>query len=189
MAPTQVEVALTEGKEMYAPLEGKHFSEEKATAILSHSFSTTGIFSSVARSLINSDHMAIEPKGSARLRRELLTQYEFHSLDGSGGWRISYSGQAGTAAEEGWFLVDGNRLLRRVSVSALDIPENLKLIGLRATIDYATEVIAGRRVLLPNAARTHATDQSGDRHTSLSPFIIGVSLPLIRCWRFLTFER
>ncbi|HLH02512.1 MAG TPA: hypothetical protein VKX25_07070 [Bryobacteraceae bacterium] len=170
LPPVRVEVALSDGREMYGAVGGKGFSEDAATAAQS-SFRTTGIFGSIARTLITGDQLAIEAKGALRFGSETLDRFDFHSLQGTGGWDIHYNGEAGTAAEQGWFLTDSKSgLLRRVFVTALDIPKQLKLISVRAMVDYVPETIAGRRALLPSAARIDAIEESGVRHTSFASF-------------------
>lgn len=169
--PTRVEVAVSNGKEIYGPADGKGFSGNSRSALPNYNFFTTGLFSSIARSLVLADQLAIEPVGEIAVGEKTYYRYNFNSLPGTAGWAITYSGQSGNAGEQGWFLVDSkSHLLRRALVSASNIPENLKLISLGALIDYEPETIAGHRVLLPSTAKIDVREQSGIQHTSFISF-------------------
>jgi hypothetical protein len=159
----RVEIAIAGGKEIYTQAGGKRFTNEGLADMLGYTFSTTGLFSSIARALIAGNYVAIEPAGKEVLNGESVFRYNFHILPGARGWSIQYGEESGEAGEAGWFLVASESLiLRRVVVQAIDIPHELKLKkNLRAVIDYEPVTIAGRRVLLPDVAQVSVEEKSG----------------------------
>jgi hypothetical protein len=167
----RVDIAVSDGKEIYGPAGGKRFLEGTQRDLLGYSFSTTGLFSSIARALITGNKLAVEPAGEFVSNGEPVLRYNFHALPDTAPWTIGYGKESGSAAEEGWFLVDSKTLLlRRVFVNAANIPSNLKLVNLSALIDYESETIAGRRVLLPSLAKVEVGERSGTRRVSLMSF-------------------
>ncbi len=167
----RVDVAVSEGKEIYGQADGKRFSDGAQRDLLGYSFSTTGLFSSIARAVIAGNQLAIEPAGEFISQGEPVLRYNFHALPGMAAWTIAYGKESGHAAEEGWFLVDAKTLtLRRVFVKAAYIPGNLKLANLSALIDYEFETLACRRVLLPTAAKVEVGERSGVKRLSLLSF-------------------
>ncbi len=164
---TRVEIGVSEGKEIYGYVDGKHFSNERLSAMLGYTFSTTGLFSSIARALIAGNDASITFAGKEVLNGESVLRYNFQVVPGQGGWSIHYGKESGTAGEQGWFLVDSlNLILRRVVVYAVDIPRILKLKELNAVIDYEPETVADSRVLLPYVARVHVQEASGKERVS-----------------------
>ncbi len=163
----RVEIAIAGGKEIYTQAGGKRFTNEGLADMLGYTFSTTGLFSSIARALIAGNDIAIEPAGKEVLNGESVFRYNFHILPGAKGWSIQYGKESGEAGEEGWFLVASESLiLRRVVVQAIDIPRELKLKNLRTVIDYEPVTIAGRRVLLPDVAQVSVEEKSGIHRVS-----------------------
>ncbi len=163
----RVDIAVSDGNEIYGYADGKRFSNERLADMLGYTFSTTGLFSSIARALIAGNDEDIVFAGKETPDGESVLRYNFRVLPGHGGWSIDHGKESGTAGERGWFLVDSaNLMLRSVVVYAVDIPRSLKLKELDATIDYEPETIAGNRVLLPYVARVHVQEASGKERDS-----------------------
>jgi tetratricopeptide (TPR) repeat protein len=168
---TRLDIAISDGKEIYGSPTGKHFSGGSGFDLLGYEFTTTGLFSSIARALVTPGQFAIEPAGQLVWHGETLVRFNFHSLPTTPGWNIAYGKESGIAAEKGWFLVESTTLvLRRVFLSAADIPSHLKLSGLNALIEYEPETVGGHRVLLPSLARIEVSERSGSRRISLLSF-------------------
>ncbi len=109
----------------------------------------------------------IEFTGNESLGEERVYRYTFHVSAEAGAWQIQSHSQNGTddgkAGEKGSFWIDSRDLtLRRIDVSAADIPENLRLKNLRAIVDYDQMSIGNRRVLLPAAATVRTKLKSTD---------------------------
>ncbi|MDQ2843387.1 MAG: hypothetical protein M3Y72_20575 [Acidobacteriota bacterium] len=164
---TRVQIAISGDKEIYGDADGKRFANGPLADILGYSFSSTGLFSSIARALIAGNNATIEFAGKSRLNGESLFRYNFHVLPGQAGWWIQYGKESGQAGEEGSFYVDGsNLILRRVVVHTIDMPQFLKLTKLEAAIDYEPETIAGQLVILPYVAEVHAEERAGTQRVS-----------------------
>ncbi|HZU24890.1 MAG TPA: hypothetical protein VFA04_05180 [Bryobacteraceae bacterium] len=162
----RVEVAVADGREIYAEADGKHFAGNSAD-LLGYAFSTTGLFGSMARAVIAGNDLDVKPAGEETLNGESVRRYDFRSLPGASDWSIEYGKLAGRAGEEGFFMVDDATLtLRRVEVHAVEIPVNLHLKSLSAIVDYEPETIAGRRVLLPETAQVNVHESSGIQRVS-----------------------
>lgn len=165
----RVDVGISDGKEIYGQADGKRLAE--ATDLLGYSFSTTGLFKSIAPALLAGNQVAIEAAGTFIFAGEPVLRYNFHSMLGAAPWTVAHGKESGTAAEEGWFLVNSKTLeLRRVFVRAASLSGNLKLTNLSALIDYESETLAGRRALLPSAAKVEAGERSGIKRVSVMSF-------------------
>jgi tetratricopeptide (TPR) repeat protein len=151
----RVDIAVSDGKEVYGQADGKRLAE--AVDLLGYSFSTTGLFKSIAPALLAENQVQVEPAGEFLLSAEPVLRYNFHSLLGATPWTISHGNESGSAAEEGWLLVDKKSLIpRRVNLSAL--------------IDYEPETLADRRVLLPAVAEIEVAERSGIKRVSVISF-------------------
>jgi len=163
----RVEIGISNDREIYGYAGGKRFSTEGLSAMLGNSFSTTGVFSSLARALIAEKGTTIAFAGPEVLDGEAVYRYDFHSIPGEARWSIQYGKSSARAGEEGCFFVDKARLtLRRVQVRAVQIPADLKLKELDAVIDYQPETVGARSVLLPYEARVHVEEGSGVQRLS-----------------------
>ncbi len=167
----RVDVATSDRKEIYGSPDGKSFANGAEHELLGYSFATTGLFSSIAHTLIAADQFSIQPAGELQANGETLIRYNFHSLPTTAGWNISYGKDFGVAAEQGWFLIESkSQVLRRVFVAATNIPRNLKIVSLTALIDYEPETLAGHRVLLPISANIEVDERSNTKRKSALSF-------------------
>jgi tetratricopeptide (TPR) repeat protein len=163
----RVEVAVSGDKEIYGSVDGKRFSNGRLADMLGSTFSTTGLFGSIARGVIAANNVKVEFAGEETLHGEPVYRYTFRGLPNEVGWSLQYGKESGQAREGGWFLVDrSNLVLRRVVVQAVEIPPNLKLKTLDAIIDYEPVTIADRRVLLPRMAQVRVEEGSGTKRVS-----------------------
>ena len=145
----RVEIGMSDDREIYGYAGGKRFSGEGLAALLGNSFSTTGVFSVLARALMAGNGVEIAFAGGEVLNGEPVYRYNFRSVGGAR-WSIQYGRAFGRAGEEGSFFVEREHLtLRRVEVRAMGIPPALKLKALNAVVDYEPETLAGRVILLP----------------------------------------
>ena len=163
----RVEVAVSDGKEIYGDANGKRFSAQHASDLLGFSFSSTGLFSSIARGILAGDADNISFVGTETLKGERVFLYNFRVRPDQAGWSIQYGDQSGKAEEEGSFYVSGaSLLLRRVAIHTVNMPSNLKLRKLDAVIDYQLETVANERVLLPYVAEIVAQERAGTERVS-----------------------
>ncbi len=163
----RVDVGISGDKEIYGYVDGKRFSNDGLAEMLGYTFSTTGLFSSIARGLMAGNDTKVRFAGEEVLQGQTVYRYAFRSSPGEAGWSLRHGKESGRAEVEGWFLVDhANLLLRRVVVHAFDIPRNLKLKAVDAIIDYEAETMADRRVLLPQVAEVHVAEGAGTQRLS-----------------------
>jgi hypothetical protein len=135
--------------------------------MLGNSFSTSGVFSTLARALIAGNGTTIAFAGPEVLDGETVYRYDFRSIPGEARWSIQYGKSSARGGEEGYFFVDRASLtLRRVQVRAIQIPTDLKLKELDAVIDYQPETVGARPVLFPYEARVHVEEGSGVQNVS-----------------------
>jgi tetratricopeptide (TPR) repeat protein len=163
----RVEVAVSGDKEIYGSVDGKRFSNGRLADMLGPTFSTTGLFSSIARGLVAGNNANVSFAGAETLRGESVYRYNFRVPSTEVGWSLQYGKESGQAGEEGWFLLDQTGLvLRRIAVHAVGIPSTLKLSAVDAVIDYEPVTIADRRVLLPRMAQVRVEEGSGTKRVS-----------------------
>jgi tetratricopeptide (TPR) repeat protein len=163
----RVEIGISDEREIYGYAGGKRFSGESLAAMLGNSFSTTGVFSMLARALIAGNGTTIAFAGLEVLDGETVYRYYFRSIPGEARWSIQYGKSSARGGEEGYFFVGRASLtLRRVQVRAIQIPTDLKLKELDAVIDYQPETVGTRPVLLPYEARVHVEEGSGVQSVS-----------------------
>jgi tetratricopeptide (TPR) repeat protein len=163
----RVDIGISDEKEIYGYVDGKRFSNDGLAEMLGYTFSTTGLFSSMARGLMAGNDARVVFAGEEVLNGQAVFRYDFRSSPGAAGWSLRRGNDSGRASAEGWFLVDhANLVLRRVVVHAVDIPRNLKLKAVDAVIDYEPETIAERRVLLPHVAEVHVSEGGGTQRLS-----------------------
>lgn len=164
---TRVQIAVSEDKEIYGYADGKRFSNDKLSEMVGYTFSTTGLFSSIARVLLSGKDAKTAFAGQEMLDGELVFRYNFHYLPPELPWSIDFGKESGVAGEAGWFFIDSSSLiLRRVVLHATEIPNNIRLKRLDAEIDYQAETVASRRVLLPYVAQVHVLGLDGTQHVS-----------------------
>lgn len=168
----RVEIAVSNGDEIYQRAGDKRFGNERLSDILAENgFSNSGLFHSIARALVAGNDVAIELAGEETLHGEAVKRYHFRLVPGAPGWSIRYGKETGRAGEEGSFFVDSaGSVLRRVAVRAVDLPRNLRLNQLEAVIDYEPETLAGRAVLLPTNAVVRVEERNGTRRVSRLSF-------------------
>jgi tetratricopeptide (TPR) repeat protein len=86
----RVEIGISDDREIYGYAGGKRFSGERLAAMLQNSFSTSGIFSSLARALIAGNGIIVAFAGPGVLDGEAVYRYDFHSNPGEAHWSIQY---------------------------------------------------------------------------------------------------
>jgi len=153
----RVDVAVSGRNEMYAWPNSRTFSDRTLASTLGNGFNTAGIFSNLARRLAGTDSSQIRYLGQETLGDETVLRYAFPLPAESVPWQVASTSQNGVdigkAGEDGLFWIDSKGLiLRRIDVSAVDIPGHLRLKNLHMVVDYKQVSMVDRRVLLPSSA-------------------------------------
>jgi hypothetical protein len=167
----RVEVAVINGKEMFAPQGGKQFQDVEVDTLATEGVIGTGSFDTLARNLFVFDVARTTGHGEDKLGERPALWF---------GWAISpmadafkLSGKYGEAyvGEAGQYWVDAETLqLLRIEQHATDIPATIDFREVRTTIDYGKVSIGSGELLLPLKAETIVIDGDGTVNRNITEF-------------------
>jgi len=146
----RLEVALVDGKEMFAWPGSKQFEDRDLSELVSTGMFGNGNFAIYARILFLSNIATVEYRGETPLGGRPALHYDFRVERWPGGHRLSVNGREATVAFHGSFYADPVTLdLRRVEVAAEDIPAILGVTAAETTVNYGHVKIGEETFLLP----------------------------------------
>jgi len=146
----RLEVALVDGKEMFAWPGSKQFEDRDLSEMVSTGMFGNGNFAIYARILFLSNIATVEYRGETSLGGRPALRYDFRVARWPGGHRLSVNGREEVVAFHGSFYADPVTLdLRRVEVAAEDIPADLGVTAAETTVDYGRLKIGDETFLLP----------------------------------------
>jgi len=146
----RLEVALVDGKEMFAWPGSKQFEDRDLSELVSTGMFGNGNFAIYARILFLSNIATVEYHGETPLGGRPALRYDFRVARWTGGYRLSVNGHEEAVAFHGSFYADPATLdLRRVEVAAEDIPASLGVTAAETTVDYGRLKIGEETFLLP----------------------------------------
>jgi hypothetical protein len=146
----RLEVALVDGKEMFAWPGSKQFEDRDLSDLISTGMFGNGNFAIYARILFLSNIATVEYRGESPLGGRPALRYDFQVARWIGGYRLSVNGHEETVAFHGSFYADPVTLdLRRVEVAAEDIPASLGVTAAETTVNYGHVKIGEETFLLP----------------------------------------
>jgi hypothetical protein len=146
----RLEVALVDGKEMFAWPGSKQFEDRDLGELVSTGMFGNGNFAIYARVLFLSNIATVEYRGETPLGGRPALRYDFRVERWNGGHRLSVNGHEETVAFHGSFYADPVTLdLRRVEVAAEDIPVSLGVTAAETTVNYGHVKIGEETFLLP----------------------------------------
>jgi len=146
----RLEVALVDGKEMFAWPGSKQFEDRELGELVSTGMFGNGNFAIYARILFLSNIAAVESRGETQLGGRPALRYDFRVERWPGGHRLSVNGHEETVAFHGSFYADPVTLdIRRVEVAAEDIPASLGVTAAETTVNYGQVKIGEETFLLP----------------------------------------
>src|SRR5580698_3973198 len=155
-------IAVIDRKETYGWPDGGRFLDRQLSQMIPAGLRATGMYGTFARGLMAGNNDDFQFAAEDRLNGELVFRYDFRIPAAEGPWNIQVGKESGTAGERGSLWVSAKNLdLRRLEVSALDVPAHLGLQSLHLVIDYEVMTISDRRVLLPAKAWVDARDWTG----------------------------
>jgi hypothetical protein len=146
----RLEVALVDGKEMFAWPGSKQFEDREVSELVSTGMFGNGNFAIYARILFLSNIASFEYRGNTQLGGRPAIRYDFRVLRSSGGHRLRVNGREEVVAFHGSFYADPVTLdLLRMEVAAEDIPADLGVSAAETSVNYGRLQIGDEEFLLP----------------------------------------
>ena len=146
----RLEVALVDGKEMFAWPGSKQFEDRDLSELVSTGMFGNGNFAIYARILFLSNIAKMEFRGEAPWGGRPALRYDFRVARSTGGHRLSVNGHEETVAFHGSFYADPVTLdVRRVEVAAEEIPASLGVTAAETIVNYGHVKIGEETFLLP----------------------------------------
>ncbi len=159
----RLEVALVEGREMFAwPGAGKFEAFDIREVVSTGAFSN-GSFALHARAIFVSEVAVFQNVAAVELDGVKAWRYDYYTPLFRSGYELRSSGRgAATVGYHGsiWARDDNNELLR-VTVVADDIPETLGIVAAQDQLNYQVAKIGERQALLPLESEVRLKDVSG----------------------------
>lgn len=157
----RVEVALVNGKEMFAWPGSKQFEGTDIRQFIPSGMSGTGEFALHARIVFGTDIPTFE-RGKPALEDRSTVRFDFQVTRVRSGFRIRAGEAMLPVGYHGSFYADPLSLdVRRLEIVGDDIPAALKLSQISDTMDYAPAPIGKGDFLLPAASEEIMVDSVG----------------------------
>jgi hypothetical protein len=146
----RLEVALVEGKEMFAWPGSKRFEDHDLRDLVTTGMFGNGNFAIYARILFLSDVAIFEDRGETQWDGRPARRYDFRVARSTGGHRLRVDNREAVVGFHGSFYADPVTFdVRRVEVVAEDIPADLGVTAAETTVDYSLMRIGDEGFLLP----------------------------------------
>ena len=124
----RLEVALVDGKEMFAWPGSKQFEDRDLSELVSTGMFGDGNFATYARILFLTNLAVFDERGQAQLNGRPSWRYDFRVSRSAGGSRLRVDGREAVVGFHGSFYADPMTLdVRRIEVEVEDIPAALKV--------------------------------------------------------------
>jgi hypothetical protein len=146
----RLEVALVDGKEMFAWPGSKEFEDRKLGDLVPTGMFGNGNFAIYARILFLDNVATFEDRGETQWNGRLARRYDFRVSRFNGGHRLRVDNREAVVGFHGSFYADPVTLdVLRVEVVAEDIPADLGLTASETSLDYGRVRIGDETYLLP----------------------------------------
>lgn len=146
----RLEVALVDGKEMFAWPGSREFEDTEITDLVTTGMFGNGNFGIYARMLFSGTHPPYTYGGTETIDDRTVARYDFRVPRSASGYHLRVDNRRDIAGFHGSFYFDVETLdLRRLEVIAYEIPEHLGLTSAQDRIDYARVPIGEETFLLP----------------------------------------
>jgi hypothetical protein len=150
----RLEVALVDGKEMFAWPGSKQFEDHKLEDLVTTGMFGNGNFAIYARILFLSNVATFQDRGETQLGGHPARRYDFRVSSSTSGHWLRVNQRQALVGFHGSFYADPVTLdVRRVEVVAEDIPAELGLTGSETSVDYGRLRIGDEAFLLPVESR------------------------------------
>jgi hypothetical protein len=157
----RLEVAIADGKELYAWPGSRRFEEKELRELVSGT-SATGQFGLYAKTIFQSNAPRFTFAGESFAAGRRLMQWEFVVSQMVSGQLLRVNDNEAVVGYHGSFWVDGETLdVHRFEVFSDDIPPHIGLQSASITVDYGKTRIGDGEFLLPSSASLEMVDLSG----------------------------
>jgi hypothetical protein len=154
----RLEVALVDGKEMFAWPGSRKFEDSELRDIVTTGAIGNGNFAIHARAVFQGNNAQFEYRGEA----DGAVRYDFRVPQNLSGYNIRVETREAVVGYHGSFWADGKSLdVRRLEIIADDIPVTLGLSSASDRMDYSRVVIGDREFLLVSSSELQMTDLAG----------------------------
>jgi hypothetical protein len=146
----RLEVALVQGKEMFAWPGSKQFEDRDLSELVSTGMFGNGNFAIYARILFLSNAAVFEDRGETRLDGLPARRYDFRVSRSTSGSRLRVNDREAVVGFHGSIYADPITLdVRRMEVVAEDIPAELKVLDAETMVEFGRLRIGDEEFLLP----------------------------------------
>jgi hypothetical protein len=146
----RLEVALVDGKEMFAWPGSKQFEDHDLSDLVSTGMFGSGNFAIYARILFLSNVATFQDQGETQLDGRRAWRYDFRVSRLTSGHRLRVDNREAVVGFHGSLYADPETFdVRRMEVIAEDIPADLNLLDAETTVDYSRLRIGEEEFLLP----------------------------------------
>jgi hypothetical protein len=146
----RLEVALVDGKEMFAWPGSKQFEDHDLDELVSTGMFGNGNFAIYARILFLSNVAVFDDRGEAELDGRPARRYDFRVSRLVSGQRLRVNGREAVVGFHGSFYADPITLdIRRMEIEAEDIPAELNVLNAETMVDFNRIRIGDDEFLLP----------------------------------------
>jgi hypothetical protein len=167
----RLEVALVEGKEMFAWPGSKKFESDDLRNMITTGAYGNGSFALFARAVFGGNIATFTYVGEETLKGKSLVRYNYRVSQLMSGYTIRMKEHEEIVGYHGSFWADPKSLdVRRLEVFADDIPAILELGSAFNGIDYTRMPIGGSDFLLPTEAQLAMQHSNGDESKNFTRF-------------------
>jgi hypothetical protein len=167
----RLEVALVDGKEMYAWPGARKFEDTDLIDMVNDGAIGTGSFATFARALFLNSVATFKYVGPAEIRSRRTVQYDFAVPLLLSGYHIRNRKSDAVVAYHGSFWADPDSGdLVRLEIVADEIPPPIGITRAVDVMDYDRVLIGDSRFLLPVGAELVMTDAAGNENRNRTQF-------------------
>lgn len=158
----KLEVALVDGREMFAWPGSKQFEDTDMRHFVPSGMFGNGDFGLYAKAIFAGRSTRVVLAGQMKLEQKTVTRYDF-IVPTEDGMRIQSGGSIALAGYRGSFYLEPGTLdVLRIEVVADSLPVSLSMRNVTDSMDYRRLQIGGSDFLLPSSAEAVMTDTRGD---------------------------
>ena len=167
----RIEVAIVEGKEMYAWPGSRKFEETDLTEMVSGGAIGTGNFATHASAVFRTSAPQFKFEGPAEINGRNAIKFNYVVPLFNSGYRIRVGQREAIVGYHGSFWADAktNELIR-LEVVADDIPPFLGIAAAQDSMEYARRKIGASEFLLPAGSELVMTDLQGNESRNRTLF-------------------